>query len=263
MDDPAGQLVVERPAAGVTVLRIDRPKRRGALSAGMLEALCREFAAADDGCVVLTGSGEIFSAGYDLSGIGDPVDPDIADATIAPDVVQALEELRTCRVPVLCALNGPALGGGLELALGCDVRIAVPSAYLAAPAGKLGLVYSVRGLERILAGMPASAAAEMFVLGRRIEAERALGLGVLSGIVEPDELLGAALAMAADVLAQSPRAVRANARALRELRLGASPGTRGVLDAARREGMRSADFAEGVAAFRGRRSPRWAVRSSD
>jgi enoyl-CoA hydratase len=253
----AGRLVVERPAEGVTVLRIERPERRGALSAEILEALCQAFSGASEGCVVLTGTGEIFSAGYDLSGIGDPVDPELADATIAPDEVPALEELRACRVPVLCALNGPALGGGLELALGCDVRFAVLGAYLAAPAGKLGLTYSVRGLERILAGMPASAAAELFVLGRRLEAERAHALGVVTGLAEPDGLLATALAAAEEVLAQSPRAVRSNARALRELRLGPSEEIRADLDAARREGMRSADFAEGVAAFRGRRAPRW------
>jgi enoyl-CoA hydratase/carnithine racemase len=254
---PAGQLVVEHPAEGVTLLRIERPERRGALSAEILEALCRAFAGASEGCVVLTGTGEIFSAGYDLSGIGDPVDAELADAAIAPDEVPALEELRACRVPVLCALNGPALGGGLELALGCDIRFAVPGAYLAAPAGKLGLTYSVRGLERILAGMPASAAAELFVLGRRVEAERAHALGVVSELAEPGRLIQVALAAAEEVLGQSPRAVRSNARALRELRLGVSPETRAVLDAARREGMRSADFAEGVAAFRGRRPPRW------
>jgi enoyl-CoA hydratase/carnithine racemase len=253
----AGRLVVERPAEGVTLLRIERPERHGALSGEILEALCRAFSGAEDGCVVLTGTGEIFSAGYDLSGIGDPVDPEIADATIAPEEVPALEELRACRVPVLCALNGPALGGGLELALGCDVRFAVPGAYLAAPAGKLGLVYAPRGLERLLAGLPAAAVAELFVLGRRIEADRACALGVVTEVVAPQDLERTVLDAAQEVLAQSPSAVRANARALRELRAGPSGEVRAQLADVRRAGMRSADFAEGVAAFRGRRTPRW------
>ena len=75
MTGVAGRLVVERPAKGVAVLRIERPERRGALSPEILEALREAFAAAGDGCLVVTGTGEIFSAGYDLSGIGDPVDP--------------------------------------------------------------------------------------------------------------------------------------------------------------------------------------------
>ncbi len=253
----AGQLLVERPAEGVTVLRIDRPSRRGALSAEILRALCQEFAAAEEGCIVLTGTGEIFSAGYDLSGIGEPVDPGVADATIAPEVVPALEELRACRVPVLAALNGPALGGGLELALGCDVRLAVPGAYLAAPAGRLGLVYSPGGLNRLLAGLPASAVAEMFVLGRRIDAARAYALGVVSEVVAPEDLERAALDAAGEILAQAPGAVRANARALRELRAGASAEMLHELAAARHAGMRGEEFAEGVAAFRARREPRW------
>ena len=184
----AGRLVVERPAKGVTVLRIERPERRGALSPEILEALREAFAAADDGCLVVTGTGEIFSAGYDLSGIGDPVDPERAHAAIAPETVAALDALHACRVPVIAALNGPALGGGLELALGCDVRLAVPGAYLAAPAGKLGLVYSPGGLERILGGLPGSLPFELFVLGRRVEAERAHALGVVTEIVAPEEL---------------------------------------------------------------------------
>jgi enoyl-CoA hydratase len=253
----AGRLVTERPAEGVTLLRIERPERRGALSAEILEALCEAFAAAADGCVVLTGTGDVFSAGYDLGGIGDPVDPERADAAIAPESVPALDALRACRVPVLAALNGPALGGGLELALGCDVRVAVPGAYLAAPAGRLGLVYALGGLERLLAGLPAPVVAELFVLGRRLEAPRAHALGVLAEVVAAEDLPSTVLAAARDVLAQSPRAVRANARALRELRVGASPETREDLARVRREGMRSADFAEGVAAFRQRREPDW------
>jgi len=253
----AGRLVVERPIDGVKLLRIDRPAQRGALSQPILEALCREFAGADEGCIVLTGTGEVFSAGYDLGEIGDPVDGDVADERIAPERVPALEELRACRVPVLAALNGPALGGGLELALGCDVRLAVSGAYLAAPAGRLGLVYSTGGLARLLAGMPPAAVAELFVLGRRIEAPRAHELGILTAIVEPDELEGATLDAAREVLAQAPGAVRANARALRELRCNPPPAVLDELAAARHAGMRGAEFAEGVAAFRARREPRW------
>jgi enoyl-CoA hydratase/carnithine racemase len=257
MHATAGRLVAERPAEGVTVLRIEHPARRGALSEPVLDALRQAFADARDGCLIVTGTGEIFSAGYDLSVVGDQIDPTIADAAIAPEVVPALDALRACQVPIIAALNGPALGGGLELALGCDVRFAVPGAYLAAPAGRLGLVYSPGGLQRILAGMPASVAAEMFVLGRRIDAERAQALGVLNGVVAPEELERTVLDAAAEVLAQAPGAVRANARALRELRAGPPPEILEELAAARRAGMRSAYFAEGVAAFRARREPNW------
>lgn len=257
MNADAGRRVEERPAEGVTVLRIERPARRGALSAEILEHLRVAFAGAREGCLIVTGTGEIFSAGYDLGEIGDPVDPDRAHTSIAPETVAALDALRDCRVPVLAALNGPALGGGLELALGCDVRLAVPGAYLAAPAGRLGLVYAPGGLERILAGLPGSLPAELFVLGRRVEAERALALGVVTEVVAPEDLQATVLAAAREVLAQGPGAVRANARALRTLRSGADGAVRAELAAARRAGMAGAEFAEGVAAFRGRRDPDW------
>jgi enoyl-CoA hydratase len=257
MEQPAGRLVIERPAEGVTVLRIERPGRRGALSEPILEALRRAFADATDGCLVVTGTRDIFSAGYDLSVLGDPMDPVVADAAIAPEVVPALDALRACRVPVIAALNGPAIGGGLELALGCDLRFAVPGAYLGAPAGRLGLVYSPGGLERMLAGLPASAAAELFVLGRRLEPQRAYELGVLTEVAAAEDLQDTVLGAAADVMAQAPEAVGANARALRELRAGASGDVREQLAAARRAGMRSPSFAEGVDAFRARREPKW------
>jgi enoyl-CoA hydratase/carnithine racemase len=112
-------------------------------------------------------------------------------------------------------------------------------------------------LERVLAGLPASAAAELFVLGRRLEPQRAYALGVLTEIVSREDLERTVLDAAAEVLAQAPAAVSANARALRELRAGASPEVREGLAATRRAGMRSASFAEGVAAFRARREPDW------
>jgi enoyl-CoA hydratase/carnithine racemase len=99
--------------------------------------------------------------------------------------------------------------------------------------------------------------AELFVLGRRIEADRACALGVVTEVVAPQDLERTVLDAAQEVLAQSPSAVRANARALRELRAGPSGEVRAQLADVRRAGMRSADFAEGVAAFRGRRTPRW------
>ena len=162
-------------------------------------------------------------------------------------------------MPVIAALNGPALGGGLELALGCDVRLAVPGAYLAAPAGKLGLVYSAGGLERILAGharvAPRRSCSSSGGASRPSARTRSASC---TELVAPEELEDAALAAAEEVLAQAPRAVRANARALRELRAGRR--RRGPCASSPRPaapGMRSAEFAEGVAAFRGRRTPEW------
>jgi enoyl-CoA hydratase/carnithine racemase len=253
-------VLVERPAPQVARLVLNNPARRGALSPELLRQLIAELGRLDAGCVILTGRGEFFSSGYDLDAIGDPLDPDAADRMIAPKRVAALDAIANHPAPVLAALNGPAIGGGLELALACDLRIAVSAAELAAPAGRLGLVYTEEGLARVLAGIPPTVAAELFLLGTPLSAERAHALGVINRMVEPAELESAALAAALRAAAFAPLAQSANVRVLRALRSARAPlpdAQRERLAALRREGMRSRDFAEGIEAFRRRREPVW------
>lgn len=256
----AGTVALDSPAPGVRRLRIENPARRGALSREVLSGLIRGVAETPDDvrCLVLTGTGEIFSAGYDLRALASPPDPEHADATIAPDGLEILTLLDRQPLPVVAALNGPAYGGGLELALACDIRLAVPDAALGAPAGRLGLVYSPGGLERVLGEIPFAIASDLFLAGGSLSAQRAHELGIINRIVDPGELERAALETAAQVAALAPLSVRANRRALRALRRAESTfdaADRHELMRARAEGMASADFAEGVAAFRERRPP--------
>lgn len=258
----SGTVIADTPARGVRRLRIDNPARRGALSREVLAALQRELAqvAGDVRCLVLTGSGATFSAGYDLRALGAPPDPGEADATIAPDAVRILTLLEDQPLPVVAALNGPALGGGLELALACDIRLAVPDATLGAPAGRLGLVYSPGGLERVLAEVPFAVAADLFLAGGTLTAQRCCELGLVSRIVDPGELQEAAMAVAGRVAELAPLSVQANRRALRALRRAGhrfDEADRRQLQTAREEAMRSQDFAEGLAAFREHRPPRF------
>lgn len=255
-------VIADTPAPAVRRLRIDNPTRRGALSREVLDALERELAQSpeDVRCLVLTGSGTFFSAGYDLRALGTPPDPGEADATIAPDEVRILTLLEEQPLPVVAALNGPALGGGLELALACDIRLAVPDAALGAPAGRLGLVYSPGGLERVLAEVPFAVAADLFLAGGTLTVQRCHELGLITRIVAADELQEAAVAVAGCVAELAPLSVQANRRALRALRRSGQRLTeadRRQLQAARTEGMRSQDFAEGLAAFREHRPPRF------
>lgn len=256
----AGTVAVDSPAPAVRRLRIENPARRGALSREVLSGLIRGVAETpeDIRCLIVTGSGEIFSAGYDLRALASPPDPEHADATIAPDALEILTLLDRQPLPVVAALNGPAFGGGLELALACDLRIAVPDAALGAPAGRLGLVYSPGGLERICGEVPFAVASDLFLAGGSLTAQRAYDLGIVNRIVEPAALERSAIDAAARVAALAPLSVRANRRALRALRLTKATldaGDRHELMRARDAGMASADFAEGVAAFRERRGP--------
>jgi enoyl-CoA hydratase/carnithine racemase len=253
-------VLVGRPAPHVAQLILNDPGRRGALSPELLRQLTAELARLDAACVILTGQGQFFSSGYDLDAIGDPLDPDAADRLIAPKRVAALDAIADHPAPVLAALNGPAIGGGLELALACDLRIAVPTAELAAPAGRLGLVYTEEGLARLLEGMPPAVVAELFLLGTPLSAERAHGLGVINRLVEPAELESAALAAALRAASFAPLAQRGNVRVLRALRSARArlpEAQRKRLAALRYEGLRSQDFAEGIEAFRRRREPVW------
>ena len=261
--DVAGAtVVVDEPAPRVRRLRVSNPARRGALSEPVLSAFAAAVAETppDTRCLVLTGTGTTFSAGYDLRALASPPDPGRADATIAPDRVEILALLEAQPLPVVAALNGPALGGGLELALACDVRLAVPDATLGAPAGRLGLVYSSGGLERVLGELPFAVAADVFLAGAAMSAERAHQLGLVNRIVAPDELSDAAVEVATQIADLAPLSVQANRAALRALRRARArlePADREQLRQARQTAMSSADFAEGVAAFRERRPPRF------
>ena len=258
----AAPVVVDVPAAGIRRIRIGNERHRGALSQEVLSALIEAVRGtpADARCLILTGTGQTFSAGYDLAALSSPPDPAHADATIAPDEVEVLTVLEHQPLPVVAALNGPAIGGGLELALACDLRIAVPSASLGAPAGRLGLVYSPGGLERICAEIPLAVACDLFLAGGTLSAERGHELGLINRLVDPSELVDAAVVIARAIVELAAPSVQANRQALRALRR-----TGGVLSTADRERLRHArelalcsrDFAEGVAAFRERRNPRF------
>ena len=254
-------MTVDHPAPGVRRLTIDNVERRGALSSDIAREIVKVVQAStgDIRCLVLTGTGQMFCAGYDLKELASPPSPAHADATVAPEFFEALDALDRQPLPVVAALNGPALGGGLELALACDIRIAVPEASLGVPAGRLGLVYSPGGLERLMTELPFALAAELFLTAGTINARRGYERRLIGRIVEPEELQASAVATATQIAELAPIAIRANRAALRALRRSMPAfehEMRAEVLKARSDGMHSADFAEGVAAFRQHRVPR-------
>ena len=258
--DTGPDVTVDEPAAGVRRLRIGNARHRGALSVDLLAELERAIldVSAEVHCLLLTGSGETFSAGYDLRALGDPPDPAHAGATLAPDQLRVLELLDQQPLPIVTALNGPAIGGGLELALAGDIRLAVPSASLAAPTGRLGVVYSGGGLERLLAELPFAIGSELLLAGGALTAARAFALGLINRIVAADQLEKVSIQTAAQIAQLAPLSASAHRQALRALRrqgprLPAPDRER--LVAAREQALRSRDFAEGVRAFCEHRPP--------
>jgi len=256
----SGKLILDEPAAGVARLRIDNPARRGALDHEILDVLADAVAGLDARCLVITGTGEMFSAGYDLGNLDGQRFEEQAGALIAHPFHAALEAVAGYAFPVIGALNGHAIGGGLELALTCDIRVAAAGIKVGMPPAKLGLVYSHTGLRKFLELCGPAHTAELFYLGRSVDAERGREIGLVSHVVDPDELEERVLGMASEIAANAPLSLSGNKRVLGALRAheGALPRSveREMIEL-RESCFRSEDFREGVRAFGEKRKPEW------
>src|SRR5262249_15915716 len=146
---------IDAPADGVVRLRIDNPAKRGALDQAILDAIVAALHGVERraSCVIVAGSGDIFSSGYDIGDPGEGTEDDVtaqAEAMVAPPFSAALEALDRCPIPIIAALNVHTIGVGLELALACDLRVAAAGINLGMPPARLGLVYSHTGVRRFI-----------------------------------------------------------------------------------------------------------------
>lgn len=257
----SGKLRVDEPAPGVARLTIANPAKRGALDHEILDALTTELGRLEARCLVLTGEGPVFSAGYD---IGDFEDDDAfseaAEKHVAHPFTEAIEALEAYPYPVIAALNGHAIGGGLELAVTCDVRLAAEGVRLGMPPVKIGLIYSHTGLRRFIEVCGVANTNELFLVGRTVDAARAERMGLLNKVVEVEELEDTVLSLAAESAAGAPLSLAGNKRAIRTLRRAASAlptEAEEELVRLRESCFRSEDFREGVRAFAEKRAPEW------
>jgi enoyl-CoA hydratase/carnithine racemase len=202
----------------------------------------------------------MFSAGYDLGGLSEEVPPEEAHRLVAHPFAAALDAIEAYPYPTLAALNGHAIGGGLELALACDLRIAATQIKLGMPPAKLGLIYSHTGIRKFIETVGAARTRELFFVGRRIDAATAAGWGLVNALADPDRLAEEALALAVEMAGNAPLAQSGNKRIIRELlnaQLALDPETETELLELRRSCFSTADFREGVRAFAEKRPPRW------
>jgi enoyl-CoA hydratase/carnithine racemase len=250
-----GSLELDHPAPHVARLTISNPAKRNALDRPILDALAETLPALAARCILLTGAGEIFSAGYDIGDLAPDRLAEEAAELVAHPFQNALEALDAVEVPVVAALNGHAIGGGLELAMACDLRVAAAGARMGMPPGRLGLVYSHTGVRRFLEAVGAARTRELFLTARLIDAETALSWGLVNDVVGRDGLEARGVSMAAHVASLAPLSQRGNKRVLRELLAGTPDED--ALNALREQAFRSEDFAEGVRAFVEKRSPEW------
>jgi len=255
-----GKLRLEEPAEGVARLTIDNPAKRNALDHPILDALCEALGQLSARCVILTGAGDMFSAGYDIGEIPDAQFTERAERLVAHPFTAALEALDAYPYPTVAALGGHTIGGGLELALSCDFRLAAEGIRLGMPPAKLGLVYSHTGVRKFIDTVGAPRTRELFLRGRNVDAAVAAQWGMVTEMVEPDRLPEAALELAVELAANAPLSLRGNKRIIRELlaaQAGLPPELEQELIELRVASFASQDMREGVRAFAEKRVPRW------
>lgn len=249
----------------ILVVTLDRPKANAidvATSRELYAAFARLQQDASLRVGVLTAAGDrFFSAGWDLkaAAAGEQIDADHG-----PGGFGGLTELFGPRKPVVAAVNGLALGGGFELVLAADLVVASEAAELGLPEVSLGMVADSGGVLRLPKRLPPVLAKELLLTGRRMAADEALQRGLVNQVVAPDELLDAALTLAARVAENAPLALAAvlevtdstEGLSIEEgftlLRSGRLPGYQAMLT--------SQDAAEGPRAFAEKRPPVWSGR---
>jgi enoyl-CoA hydratase len=248
---------VERDGA-LAIVTIDHPPANAisrAVVAGVTQALADAEADATLRAVILTGAGpKFFAAGADISEFGSNGGDTIATGQ---ELTLAMER---SRLPIIAAVNGIAFGGGCELTLACDLRIASTSARFGQPEIRLGIIPGWGGTQRLPRLIGRSAATELLFTGEPIDAARALELGLVSSVVEADALLDAARDLAGRCAAQAPLALAATKRALAD---GADRPLAEALAAERGEFVglfSSEDAKEGITAFLEKRPPAWTGR---
>jgi enoyl-CoA hydratase len=268
MTDRSRSVLVDRPAPGVAQITLNRPRRRNAMNHALLDGL---FRALDDlrddhACrvIVLTGAGPGFCAGLDLAeGValpgGEGMSRPAGGMRVQQYIAQLIPRLRAQPQPVIAAVNGAASGGGLALALGCDIRIAAESARFNVAFIKVGLSACDIGVSWMLPRLlGASRAYELMLTGRFADAAEAERVGLVTRVVPDDQLLPAVLAEAELILANGPFGVRMTKEVMwSQLEIGS---LQAGIDLENRTQILSSfagDMEEAMAAFLEKRAPRF------
>jgi enoyl-CoA hydratase/carnithine racemase len=249
---------------GIATITLNRPDRMNAISSGMLASFSDAFRAADADrgvrVVILTGAGRGFCAGLDLKEQGSNANansvngsgglPAKFDIANSPPMV-----LHQTDKPVICALNGPAAGYGLDIALGCDIRIAADTAKLAAVFTRRGVLPESGGTWLLPRLIGWAKAAEIAFTGRVLSAQESLEAGLVNRVVPADELMAETRLVAAEIAKNAPMAVQATKRMMR---LGLDETFEANVHHVYLQLLplfRSQDFIEGVKAFTEKREP--------
>jgi enoyl-CoA hydratase len=243
----------ERGRVGIAT--IDREERRNALNAELCDQLRGHLeGSAGLRAIVITGAGTAFCSGADLVSRF-AKEGDAHSDTFRPAFEEVLDAIVGHPAPVIAAINGPAIGAGMQLAVACDVRVAALGARLAIPGGKLGIHLSARNIWRLAQLVGQGAARDFLLAGRSVDAEEAQRLGLVQHV--DHDALSTAFALAGEIAASAPLTVRGHKRALNLVAEAQwlSDEAQAEIAALEAGAFASDDLQEGMAAFAEKRSP--------
>lgn len=208
----AKELITEERDS-VCTLTINRPEKRNSLTPNLLmeidSALKRLKKEKKTRCIVIRGSGEkAFSSGYDISAIGKIKDDMMRDYTDDHPLIIASKAIENFPYPVIAMINGHAFGGGLELALTCDLRMAVDNALFGMPPAKLGVIYTYTGIRKFLNLIGLGYTKELFLTGRNIDAQRAEKIGLVNYVLPKSELEDFTYKLASEISENAPLSMK-------------------------------------------------------
>jgi enoyl-CoA hydratase/carnithine racemase len=256
------KLLLDFPAEAVARLTISNPSKRNALDHEILDAIATTVPELDKGievrCLIITGDDPVFSAGYDIGGIPAESFETDAEALVAHPFTAALDAIEDFPWPTVAALNGHCLGGALEMAVTCDLRIAAPGAKLGMPPAKLGLIYGHTGLIRFVRTIGLPRTRELFFTGRNLPAGKAERINLVNEVIEGD-FEAESVAYAAAIAANAPLSMKGNKKAIGMIVENPvlSESQINELVALRESCFTSEDFLEGITAFGEKRKPDW------
>ena len=249
------EVLVERPAPGVAVIRINRPEARNALNQSVRVALADNFTVLGNDpevrCIVLTGSERIFAAGADLRDLAEHSTVEM----LLRNTHRLWQAIAACPKPVIAAVNGFALGGGCELAMHADIIVAGEGAAFGQPEVRVGIMPGAGGTQRLTRAIGKFRAMKMVLTGQPVAAREALEMGLASEVVADAEVFSRALALAAEIAALPPLAVMQ----IKEVVLAGQDASLDTALALERKAFQllfaSEDQKEGMRAFLNKRQP--------
>jgi enoyl-CoA hydratase len=241
----------------VGLATIDRPERRNALNAELCTQLFDHLASAPDlRAIGITGAGDkAFCAGADLVVRTEDVSEPGGGDTFRPAFDRALDAIVDYPAPVLAAVNGPAIGAGMQLAVACDLRIAAFSAIFSIPAGRLGVFLSPANIQRLATLVGQGAARDLLLTARTLDVDEAAAVGLVQR--RAPHALDAALELAAEIAELAPLTVQGHKRALNLVAGAVGASAHDEMRDLEARAFASRDLREGLTAFSEKRAPRF------